>query len=88
MEIPASKSTDEKMKQILEFWKNNSPYKSVDLQLFDKQGKVYTDGKFDSLIFGLLSNLQRLLHLKGTFWCLELMWFVICSRDHVITYVE
>ena len=58
--IPDSKSVDEKTKQILEIWKDNSLHNSVDLQLFDKHGKVYTDGKLNSL-FGLLIKLMWLL---------------------------
>jgi hypothetical protein len=56
-EIPDSKSADKKTKQILEIWKDNSLHNSVDLQLFDKHGKVYTDGKLDSL-FCLLIKLM------------------------------
>ncbi len=70
-EIPDSKSADKKSKQILEIWKDNSLHNSVDLQLFDKHGKVYTDGKLNSL-FCLLIKLMWLLFLKqGTFGCLE-----------------
>lgn len=43
-ETPDSKSSEKKNKQVLEIWKNGYLFNSVDLQLFDKHGKVYTDG--------------------------------------------
>nr|CAH0112866.1 unnamed protein product [Daphnia galeata] len=60
-EIPDSKSADKKTKQILEIWKDNSLHNSVDLQLFDKHGKVYTDGTFGCLEFS--PDEQHLLYL-------------------------
>jgi hypothetical protein len=50
-EIPDSKSAEKKNRQLLEIWKDNYLHSSVDLQVFDKHGKVYTDG--NRLIFAL-----------------------------------
>jgi len=44
-EIPDTKSADKnKPKQLLEIWKNGYLRSSLDVALFEKHGKVYTDG--------------------------------------------
>ncbi|EFX83216.1 hypothetical protein DAPPUDRAFT_302099 [Daphnia pulex] len=50
-ETPDSKSSEKKNKQQLEIWKDNSLHSSVNLQLFDEHGEVYTDGTFGCLEF-------------------------------------
>uniref|UniRef100_A0A0P5PDY1 acylaminoacyl-peptidase n=1 Tax=Daphnia magna TaxID=35525 RepID=A0A0P5PDY1_9CRUS len=50
-ETPDTKSSEKKNKQILEIWKDNCLWNSVDLQHLDKHGKVYTDGTFGCLEF-------------------------------------
>lgn len=47
-ETPDTKSSEKKNKQILEIWKDNCLWNSVDLQHLDKHGKVYTDGKLQN----------------------------------------
>lgn len=43
-EVPDAKSADKKNRQILEIWRNGYLSNSINLNLLDKHGKVYTDG--------------------------------------------
>merc|ERR1712137_343338 len=45
-EIPDQKSAKKENRQLLEIWRNGFLENSVDLQQFDKHGKIYTDGTF------------------------------------------
>lgn len=67
-EIPDTKSSEKKSKQFLEIWKNGFLSNSVDLQLLDKHGKVYTDGMQHSyILYGFL------YFSKSTFFFQELL---------------
>ena len=50
-EVPDSKSSEKKNRQILEIWKNGLLNSSIDLQQLDKHGKVYIDGNIFLIVF-------------------------------------
>jgi len=60
-EIPDSKSAKKENRQLLEIWRNGFLENSVDLQQFDKHGKIYTDGTFGC--FELSPDEKHLIYL-------------------------
>ena len=74
-EIPDQKSAKKENRQLLEIWRNGFLENSVDLQQFDKHGKIYTDGILiqkqtrKKTIILLTLNLVQMI---GTFGCFEL----------------
>lgn len=69
-ELPDIKSSEKKSRQFLEIWKNGFLFNSVELQLLEKHGKVYTDGIL--LTFKILyGSFHANQYFSGTFGCLS-----------------